>query len=313
MSLFERTPSGLFVPAAPAIHVPRKSLAEVRGYHAAMQGRGSLRGYAGVRPPSGGGSQTFGSNWSAATGNDTTALTDGGRFDQLACGSPNAQGAVIAGAGVGWSLTPNVLRAQMNGSDCFMLEKTGAISAASLTHWGRFFWRNDETGQGQSHPTGYNNIHGGDSIQAVPWQRYGDLGASGYHKVAVGTGGGWPTNRFYSPDVLNATWFRYEWEMRYLTATTFQFWPRVSSLAGSLLYTAADFQAESGQTLADYWGLGNSTTLADGASDVELARDFGIGNEGPDGASNTGEYWYYAALAFSETDWPGATIQTSWS
>lgn len=265
------------------------------------------------RPSASGNPQTWGSSWSAALGNDATALTDGGRWDQLACGAPNAQGAVVAGSTIGWTRTPNVLRAQMNGSNCFMLEKTGAITQASKTHWGRFWWRNDETGQGQSHPTGYNNIHGGDSIQAVPWQRWGNLGASGYHRISVGTGGGYPTNRFYSPDLLNGTLFRYEWEKRYLTATTFRFFPFVYSLAGALLYTADDFRDEFNQTLTAWWNTGAYTTLGDGASDVERARDFGIGNEGPDGAANTGEYWYYAALAFSEVGPVGDTIQTSWS
>ncbi|MCL4213158.1 MAG: Ig-like domain-containing protein [Gemmatimonadales bacterium] len=253
------------------------------------------------------GTVLFSSDWNTA-GTSIAAVTDGGLWPILACGSvyQNVM-SVVAGAPLGFTDSPNVLRVRMAGQDCAMLQRDGIIPA-STTHWGRFYIRNDEFGTSNTHPVAYHNVHGADPIQAVPLQRFANI-SNGFWQIGVPAAGSYPANRFYTPLLPNGVWYRYEWEMRYLSATTFQFYPRIYNAAGVLLYDASNLMAEGGGLSLQQWynqgGYNNLGGNGSAGTAAQLARNFGIGNEGPSVASNTGGSWYYARFAISTTGWIG--------
>lgn len=248
----------------------------------------------------------FESAWSTATGATREAVTDGGRWPVLACGPVfDRVLSVVPGAPLDFPEGGNVLKVRMSGENCGMLQREDVVPA-STTHWGRFWIRNDEHGNKNDHPVAYYNVHPAAPIQAVPFVRYANNLGPGQWQAGLYGDSKYPTNRWYSPPLMNGVWYRYEWEMRYLSATTFQVWPRIYSASGQLLYTAANYTHEGGGlTLEAFWRSGVQLTLGGGRARPDLARHFGMGNEGPGGASDSGGSWYYAKFALSTAGWIG--------
>lgn len=249
----------------------------------------------------------FASDWSFALGSTEAAVKDGERWPALTCirTFPNVL-TVILGAEVGFPLGGNVLRVQMRGpTDCGMLQKNDAVPI-STTHWGRFYVRNDERGTKNDHPVAYHNIHGSADIQGVPFARFANRLANGWQPGVVGDAP-YPNNKWYGPALENGRWYRYEWQMEYVSATETRVWPRIYAMDGTLLFDAGDFVNDGGRyTLAEWYAAGGTITLANGgAPDPELARNFGMGNEGPGSSTATLGYWYYARLALSTRGWVG--------
>ncbi len=252
-------------------------------------------------PPTAG--VTFSSDWGSATGTALSALTDGGKWDDVYCGSASQTLSVVAGGPVGWTLTPNVLRLrQMGESTCGLLEKVNAVPA-STTHWGRFYFRNDETGTTHNHVATYFPV--GD-IQVAIWNRAGS--ASGLrlflrtYKDPSLQFAGWPYSYWELPTSLShGVWYRYEWHMEHVTASTYRLWPRVYNMAGTLIADADDYRdSNGGRSLAAHYATGATFGVV-----PTLARNFGLGNEGPAGSGNTGGYWYHARVALSTAGWIG--------
>lgn len=250
----------------------------------------------------------FRSTWATATGNSDQAVSDGGLWNRLYCweGRPNVL-SVVSGASVGWSRTPNVLAIRQT-QECGNVERVPTVPA-STTHWGRFWWRNDETSTDHMHPVTYN-VSG--TIQMVPWAR---AGKSNGHQIAVSTpryGNGSPASYNHSmwwlrPQLQNGVWYRYEWMIEYVSATAYRVWPRVYSMAGALLYDASNYfwrdsTGDPSQSLATFYANGGTF----GVNDVERARNFGLGNEGPGGSRATMGYWYIADVGLSLEGWIGS-------
>lgn len=190
-----------------------------------------------------------------------------------------------------------------------MLERTQAIPL-STSHYGRMYFRNDETTSRHNHVMTYFPVG---SIQTAIWNRSGsstgvNIRMRTYY-AADGSGAEVPFNHWIMGDgdseieLQNGTWYRYEWYMEYVTPTTYRLWPRIYEMDGDVvLYDHEDFYGVGSQTtLAEYYAGGNTF----GFSDVALARNFGIGNEGPVSGQNSGEYWYHAAIALSTSGWIG--------
>jgi hypothetical protein len=281
-----------------------------------------VRGFARGAPASG---PLFASDWSTALGSTPNALTDGGRWTRLVeCGgSYTSVLSVVEGAPLGWTLTPNVLRVTQRGPTfCGDVEVNSgsARPAPSQTHWGRFFFRNDETANGHWHPIRYNTTG---TVQSVPWARFG--GMSG---VAVGpntsrTGAGvslpYPYNQWVpgaspgsgSVRLANATWYRYEWMKEYVSALAYRIYPRIYALAGGApLYDYTSFyqndnaDGPSSHSLESWYAAGNTF----GVTDADLARNFGIGNEGPGGSSDSNQSWYLGSVRISTGGWIGGGL-----
>jgi uncharacterized repeat protein (TIGR01451 family) len=260
-------------------------------------------------PPAG---VVFSSTWSTATGTSSSALRDGNRWDDLYCGNAGQTLAVVPGTAVGWTRTPNVLRLQqMGASICGMLEKVNAVPV-STTHYGRFYFRNDETSTTHNHVATYFPV--GD-IQVAIWNRAGrsdgvELFMRTY-KDASGQFAGWPYSYWKLAGsgnnirLQNGTWYRYEWMMEYVSANTYRLWPRIYNMAGTLLYDADDYYnsdyPSNPRTLRQHYDMGNVF----GVSSTSSARNLGLGSEGPAGSSSTGGYWYHADVALSTAGWIG--------
>ena len=258
----------------------------------------------------------FESNWSTATGNSVEAFTDGNTWDTYYCQDAPRTLTSVAGASLDWTLTPNVLRIQQNATTCGMLEKRNAIPL-STTHWGRMYFRNDEFGSAHNHVMTYNALG---AIQVAIWNRYAYQlqYADGFatfirtYYTSAGTGTSYPTNYWTIQSRLsNGIWYRYEWEMEYVTPTTYRIWPRIYDMQGNLLFNASsyfqnDYPQSGPYSLTTWYAAGNTF----GFSDVSLARHFGLGNEGPGGSTATGLYWYHAAVKLSTDGWIGGIGQT---
>jgi hypothetical protein len=52
---------------------------------------------------------------------------------------------------------------------------------------------------------------------------------------------------------------------------------------------------------ASYYAAGHSFCV-----DPGWMNDFGLGNNGQQGASDTGQYWYFSAVEIRTDRWPGA-------
>lgn len=255
-------------------------------------------------PPAG---TVFTSLWSTATGNTQNAVTDGGRWPVLACSSyPNVL-SVVSGSSVGFTQTTNVLRVRMRGgSFCGMLQVNGVVPV-STTHYGRFYVRNDETGSRNGHAAAYNNVHGGSGadIQAVPWTREATASGANAWKMTLGGGAAYPFDRFDSPDLTNGVWYRFEWQMEYRTNNTVRMWPRIYDMAGTLLYDHDDYEQHDGgpTSLGEWYAASPNNVITLGSP--SHARNWGMGNEGPGNAPDTGGDWFYAKFALSTTGWIG--------
>lgn len=259
----------------------------------------------------------FESDWSTATGSGDAALRDGGRWTTLYCQQAAQTLTVVPGSAVGWTRTANVLRLQQLGpTACGTLERPDAVPA-STTHWGRLYFRNDEIGTQHNHVATYHPGIGA-PIQLAFWNRNGSAeGVSIFLRTyfrADGAPATYPTNlwsigtpgRAGVDRLRHGTWYRYEWQMEYVTPTTYRIWPRVYGPDGTLLYDAArffqnDYPQSGPHSLASWYAAGHVF----GFTDVQLARRLGLGNEGPGGSGNTGGYWYHAAVALSTAGWVG--------
>jgi hypothetical protein len=260
-----------------------------------------------VTVPTPTGPNLFSADWSTATGNSDNAISDGGRWNVNFC-APSRSSVlnVVSGASLGWTKTPNVMSVRYLGESCAQFQRNNAVPA-STSHYARFYFRNDATAGSNHHPVTYNCCG---AIQVVPWSRF--TNTSGI-TINIRTSAPYPYNA-WAPGrpgssghlaLAHRTWYRYEWHLEYVSATSYRIWPRVYDMAGNLLYDAATFvpsdYSGSGHTLASWYAAGNSLRI----SDVELARHFGGGNEGPAGAPNTGEYYYFADMALSLSGWIG--------
>jgi hypothetical protein len=265
-------------------------------------------------PPSEG--IVFSSSWATATGNSSNAVTDGGNFNDAGyCGRDDIL-SVVSASSVGFTRSTNVFAVAMRGDNgCGQVQRLDAYPLGQ-SHWGRMYFRNDETQMGGSiHNWSYNFV--GD-IQLIFFNRQA---VSGGWVLEVRLGADWPygtwklqtgpgTDVFNPPLVVlsHQTWYRYEWHVEFIdSATRYRFYPRLYTEAGTLLYDESNFYQESTPTqgtatLSSWYAAGNSFAF----SDLELMRNIGIGNEGRVPSPNSGEFWYVGNFAISTSDWIGA-------
>lgn len=264
--------------------------------------------------PSQPGSTLFASSWAAVAGSTEAAVTDGGRWNEASyCGRGDIL-SVVSGASVGFSRAASVFAVAMRGDGCGFIQRRG-FAPAGTSHWGRMYFRNDETQMGGSmHNFSYNFL--GDiqlvffNRKAVPGGWTLDFGANApfpFTSWALQPGVG--SNAFNPPRIVlqNGVWYRYEWHMEFLAGNTrYRLWPRVYNAAGTLLYDASNFYQQSTPTqgtatLASWYAAGNSFAVRN----LSLMTNIGIGNEGRVPSPNNGQFWYVGNFAIGTAGWLG--------
>jgi len=250
----------------------------------------------------------FESNWDTATGTATSAVNDGGRWPNYweFNGGSSVQLLSVVSGGVNGH---NALRVQQRGSSYAANLQVDNFIASSTDYYLRYYMRNDDTSSS------------GDHIVTVDTYNYPNLtfmrkygGASSYRIVTslYGCGYTYPIGHWSPPQNLtNGQWYRFEYFVDFVDATHVQVHPRVYNSSGTLIMTDADFQQsdyKSGGswngrddwTLASYYAGGNSFCV-----DPAWMNDFGLGNNGQQGAADTGQYWYFSAVQLRTDTWPG--------
>jgi hypothetical protein len=229
---------------------------------------------------------------------------------------------IVAGSSIGWTGPGNVMRVRRNGQRCSMVEandtdnNTGApVPNPAL---GLMYARTDLSGtyDGANHPVDINALG---NIQGVLWApRFQSppnpiLPPNTYNPEMIfdATSGSLSDAHWVPTTPISMrTWYRHEWFIEFVNVTgnraTFRVHPRIYDMAGNLIRDDATFHRQPGwgnpaQTLAQYYAGGGLFVF----DDVRLSHNFGLGYEGPGGANDTGEYWYYAAVAIAVGDWVG--------
>jgi hypothetical protein len=299
------------------------------GYQARVRyqdGGGAFSGYSAIRTfttdvTGGGGAGTilFQSNWSAATGTSSNAITDGGAWNQRLCSMFTSVANVIGGSSVGWNLTPNVLQITRAGTNCTQVEREPVPGLSQgQDYYIRIYIRNDATapdGQNASnHPVCINCLG---QIQAVPWSNKTGGGVpAGKYDPMLSWGnvvGGSNSDKYWIPQnsLDNGRWYRFEYHVDFVNVRAsdadVRIWPRVYDMSGNLLYDARTFRRTGGwggsttQSLQAWYDAGGLLYF----NTLGLTDEFGVGYEGPGGATDTGQKWYYAGVAVGRGGWLG--------
>jgi len=257
------------------------------------------------------------SDWAYLAGSTDPAIQDNNKWTNVYCPTRADVVTVLTGAEVtalGWTRTPNIIRFMQRSSGVPLVGWCGGIESqnvvpVSTSHYGRTFFRSDQTNGINQHALTYNLLG---AIQVTIWGQEGSAG--GVRKFirtyydSAGDQSAWPNDAWYPTAVLlaHATWYRYEWWMEYVTATTYRIHPRIYNMAGVLLYDSATYfhnntPPAGGATLAAWYAAGNTY----GITDVQLARHLGLTMEGQPGAANNDLSWYHADMKLSLDDWIG--------
>lgn len=268
----------------------------------------------------------FRSRWDGATGYGFAAIGDADRWDPSGS-DPSTVTAAVAATGLGWSRTANVFRLESQGlGPATQLRRFGAVPE-STSFFARLFFRCDWATTGQTSNHIWTMLPIGDIqlallalrtvtvSEAVRLEMYlrtyydaaGELSAYPYGIWSPGIAGVGKTYLEF------ATWYRLEYWIQYLSATTYRLWPRLSSYLdaapaapGTLLFDHTSFFQNdyngTGRSLADHYALDQHFGIQ--AANVSGARDMGLGHEGSVAAA--GEYTYAADVAIAYDDWVGA-------
>lgn len=256
---------------------------------------------------SGGGAVVFESDWGTATGISTAAVSDGGKWPhywEFNNGSGVQLLSVVAGGPDGH----NALRVQQRGSSYAANLQIDDMVPQSQDYYVRFYMRNDDTSSA------------GDHVFTVDTWHYANLtfirkysGASDWRFVIsmYGCGEHYPLNHWGPPGRLaRGQWYRFEYFVDFVDANHVQVHPRVYDASGSLVYADDAFRQQdygsttwngrNDWTLASYYAAGYSFCV-----NPTFMNDIGLGNNGQTSATNTGLYWYFAAVQIRTDTWPG--------
>ena len=249
----------------------------------------------------------FESNWDTATGLAANAVTDGGRWPNYweFNGGSNVQLLSVVSGGVNGH---NALRVQQRGSSYAANLQLDNFIPQSTDYYLRYYMKNDDTSSS------------GDHIVTVDTYNYGNLtfmrkmgsGSSFEFVISLyGCGYTYPIGHWGpSQSLANGQWYRFEYFVDFRSSNQVQVHPRVYDAAGNLIMSDASFQqtdfggaswnGRSDWTLASYYAAGHTFCVQPG-----WMNDLGLGNNGQQGAADTGRYWYFAGVQLRSDTWPG--------
>jgi hypothetical protein len=262
----------------------------------------------GLRVSSQSGAAVFTSNWDTATGTSTNAVTDGGRWPnywEFNNGTSVQLLSVVSGGVNGH----NALRVQQRGSTFAANLQIDNVLPQSKDYYLRFYMKNDDTSNAGDHIVtvdtyNYSNL--------TFMRKYGSASTWNFVASLYGCGYTYPIGHWGpASSLVNGQWYRFEYHVDYTTANRVQIHPRVYNAAGQLILSDAHFlQSDVGEaswngrsdwTLASYYAAGNTFCVNPG-----WMNDLGLGNNGQQGAGDTGKYWYFSGVEIRTDRWPGA-------
>jgi hypothetical protein len=234
-------------------------------------------------------------------------VTDGGRWPnywEFNNGTSVQLLSVVSGGPNGH----NALRVQQRGSTYAANVQLDNVVPQSTDYYVRYYVRNDDTSNAGDH-----------IVTADTWQyynltymrKYGGPSSWTFVTSLYGCGYTYPIGHWGPTQALaNGQWYRFEYFVHYVDASHVQVHPRVYDAAGNLLYSDADFKqsdfgsatwnGRSDWTLSSYYAGGNSFCVV-----PTYMNEFGLGNNGQQGAADTGQYWYFSGVEIRTDRWPG--------
>jgi hypothetical protein len=269
-----------------------------------------------VAPPGG---VAFQSDWSTGTGTAANVVTDGGRWAnywEFNGGSSVQLLSVVSGMGAPGGR--NALKVLQRGSTYAANLQQGPVSVGgnasppivpvSTDYYVRYYMRNDDTSGAGDH-----------IVTPDTWQ-YPNLeymrksgGSAGWTFVMglYGCGYVYPVGYWHPAVTLQrGTWYRFEYYVHFVDATHIQVHPRLYDAAGTLLNDDATYQqsdpgaaswnGSSNWTLASYYAAGYNF-----CTNPTYLTSFALGNNGQQGAVDTGLAWYFAGVQIRTDTWPG--------
>jgi uncharacterized protein YjdB len=266
------------------------------------------------------GGVVFQSDWSTGTGTGANIVTDGGRWANCWEFNNNTGVQLLSVvSGVGAPGGRNALKVLQRGSTFAANLQQGPVSQAGgnasaaivpagTDYYVRYYMRNDDTSPA------------GDHIVTVDTWQYPNLeymrkssSSAGWTFVVgvYGCGYTYPVGYWHPPVTLSlGTWYRFEYFVHWVDATHVQVHPRLYDAAGTLLYDDATYQqsdpgvaswnGSSNWTLASYYAAGYTFCV-----NPAWMSSFGLGNNGQQGAVDTGLPWYFAGVQIRTDRWPG--------
>lgn len=248
-----------------------------------------------VVPTSGTGTSkvVFLSDWRNATGTNSSAVGDGGKWSLL--GNVNE---VIANSGLGLPIAvQNVLR--VPGATGGVTRKSGMpVMAVGVARNYRLYFRNDmpfPTNDTQTHP-----FQDGNAGSQINWAItfHNTVSANqikiGFTPFTQSTG---CTTYWMGPTLNKGAWYLLDWQVIYRTATTLNVYVRVSNTSGNVLYDSGDFFPEAycgSGSLATYNSTNTFTANPNGGISRSDGLNIGSNDNYPEFAPT---YGYQAAVA----------------
>src|SRR6266536_2644963 len=240
----------------------------------------------------------FESDWSTATGTSPRAVTGGGRWKNYweFNGGTGIQLLSVVPEGPGGH---NALKVVQRGERPAADVQRDKVVPHSTDFYVRFYMRNDDTSASGDHVV----VSGIDEYWNLTYMRKSSRSSGWQFVVSMyGCGSNYPINHLGPTVTLShGVWYRFEYFVDFVDPTHVQVHPRVYDASGTQILGDADFRqsdygsavwnGRSDWTLASLYSAGYSFCV-----NPQYLQNFGVGNNGQQGAVDTGLSWYYAGV-----------------
>jgi len=264
-----------------------------------------------ITPVVTGGGVVFQSDWTSGTGLSTSVISDGGRWQnywEFNNGTGVQLMSVVSGASVNAPGGRNALKVLQRGSTLAANLQQANILPATTDYYLRYFMRNDDTSPAGDHVVTVDTWQYGNLLYT---RKYSSAAGWTFTMGVYGCGYTYPIGYWTPPVTLShGVWYRFEYYVHYVDPTHVQVHPRLYDAAGNLLYDDSGYQqsdpgsaswnGKSDWTLASFYAAGNSFCV-----DPAYMTTFGVGNNGQQGAVDTGLPWYFAGIQIRTDHWVG--------
>jgi len=214
----------------------------------------------------------------------------------------------VSGASVNAPGGRNALKVLQRGSTLAANLQQANILPATTDYYLRYFMRNDDTSPAGDHVVTVDTWQYGNLLYT---RKYSSAAGWTFTMGVYGCGYVYPIGYWTPPVTLShGVWYRFEYYVHWVDATHIQVHPRLYDAAGNLMYDDSGYQqsdpgsaswnGKSDWTLASYYAAGNNFCV-----DPTYMTTFGVGNNGQQGAVDTGLPWYYAGIQIRTDHWVG--------